>query len=157
MTQANSVSFDSGKELASESLPSAQDDNVEAQDDNVELVPWREGWGGHLRALRELIPRLELATVHLRLIPIDARIAIGPAQIQIGSKGKRDRVAVNLSLNTDSFRRSGHGKVQRLPEDHGMGCPHHVRHHGPENLGLQQERGRIRPVPRRHCHFASAL
>ena len=35
----NSRSFDSGRELASESRPSAQDDSVDAQDDHVELVP----------------------------------------------------------------------------------------------------------------------
>ena len=85
----------------------------------------------------EPVPGLEFAAIHFRLISIDPRITVGPAQVKIRSEGESDGVAVDLGQNADAFRRSGHGKVQRLAENHGMGCPDHVADHGPKHLSLQ--------------------
>ncbi len=83
----NSRSFDSGTELASESLPSAQDDNVEAQDDNVEIGSLAHSC--HPERSRGTCFRPELKSVAIDSWLWDSGRTSEDARAYIGPVGKR--------------------------------------------------------------------
>jgi len=97
-------------------------------------------------ALPELVPGLKFAAIGCGLILVHCDVTIRPSQEKIWTKGKDNGFTIEFRFYARTLRRRRQAEIQGSPKNHRIRIPHYVADHGVNNLGLQQESGRVRPI-----------
>ena|SRR5579859_3048541 len=93
-------------------------------------------YSGRNVLLGEPVSGFEFTSVDVRSVLVNCKVAISPAQEQIGSDRKNNRVSIYLGLDTRSFRRRRQTEIEGLAENYRIELAHNIADHGVNDLSL---------------------